>query len=445
MKVMAGSRRCHYAARVSIFFIMAALIAGIGGCTGCSHQHQLTITSTVGGNVTEPGEGTFIYDEGAVVNLVAEAEAGYGFVRWTCSCDASIFADIGVATTTVTMSGNHYITARFGRIVEVRDWHDLDAIRDNLDGYYLLMNDLDSTTPGYAELAGPSANEGKGWQPLGAWSLSAFTGSFDGQGHQIRDLYINRPDETGIGIFGVVDGAIRDIGAVNGSVTGGAIVGGLAGWNTGAVSHCYFSGSVTGAETTNGVGGLVGSNDQGMLKATYSTGTVTGNYNVGGLLGEQYGGGVVTACYSTSNVVGNTSVGGLVGMNTWSAVTDSYCTGGVAGIQIVGGLVGDNAAGTVSDSYSAGGVAGDSYVGGLVGHKTKETSLDHCFWDIDSSGWMTSAGGIGESTGRMKDISPFSEAGWSITAVADIGARNTAYIWNIVDGVTYPFLSWQSI
>jgi hypothetical protein len=412
MKIMAGSRRCHYAARLGIFLITAALIAGIGGCSDGSLQHQLTVDSTVGGNVTEPGEGTFIYDEGAVVNLVAEAEGGYGFVRWTSS--GHTIADIGAATTTITMSGNYSITARFGEIMEVWDWHDLDAIRDNLDGYYLLMNDLDSATPGYAELAGPAANGGMGWQPIGDMP-DLFSGAFDGQGHQIRDLYINRPDENGIGIFGEVDGAIRDIGVANASVIGGALVGGLVGWNAGAVSHCHFAGNVTGAETTNGVGGLIGSS-QGMLTTSYSTGSVTGNHDVGGLLGEQYTGGVVTACYSTSSVVGTGNVGGLVGMIQWSAVTDSY---------------------------SAGSAAGDLYVGGLVGHRGEETSVDHCFWDIDSSGQMTSAGGIGESTGRMKDISTFSEAGWNITAVANPGARNAAYIWNIVDGVTYPFLSWQ--
>jgi hypothetical protein len=414
MKIMPSSRTCHYALRLGIFLLIAALIAGIGGCTGGSHQHQLTITSTVGGNVTEPGEGTFIYDQGAVVNLVAEAEAGYGFVRWVSG--NRISADIGAAKTTVIMSGNYSIAARFGEIMEVRDWHDLDAIRDNLDSYYLLMNDIDSTTPGYAELAGPGANGGMGWQPIGA-TPDVFSGAFDGQGHQIRDLYIDRPDENNVGLFGRVDGAIRDIGVVNASVTGHALVGGLVGSNAGAVSRCYFRGDVAGAGTANGVGGLVGSS-QGMLKGSYSTGSVTGNLDVGGLLGGQYMGGVVTACYSTSSAAGTRSVGGLVGMIQWSVVTESY---------------------------SAGNVAGDLYVGGLVGHRMEEVSVDGCFWDIDSSGWMTSAGGIGESTGRMKDISPFSEAGWSITAVADIGARNTAYIWNIVDGVTYPFLSWQSI
>jgi len=51
--------------------------------------------------------------------------------------------------------------------LEMRDWHDLYAVRGNLAGHYLLMNDLDSTTAGYEELAGNTANQGRGWQPIG--------------------------------------------------------------------------------------------------------------------------------------------------------------------------------------------------------------------------------------------------------------------------------------
>jgi len=49
---------------------------------------------------------------------------------------------------------------------EIRTWYDLNAIRKNLGGSYILMNDLDSTTPGYEDLAGSRANGGQGWQPL---------------------------------------------------------------------------------------------------------------------------------------------------------------------------------------------------------------------------------------------------------------------------------------
>ncbi|MGB5926019.1 MAG: hypothetical protein WBH01_08045, partial [Dehalococcoidia bacterium] len=74
-------------------------------------QYDLTLTSTDGGDVTTPGEGTYPYDEGEVVNLVAEAYAGYLFVDWTGDVDT--VADVNSAITTITMNGDYTITANF--------------------------------------------------------------------------------------------------------------------------------------------------------------------------------------------------------------------------------------------------------------------------------------------------------------------------------------------
>jgi hypothetical protein len=56
-----------------------------------------------------------------------------------------------------------------------------------------------------------------------------------------------------------------------------------------------------------------------------------------------------------------------------------------------------------------------------------------------------SDGGTRKTTVEMMDITTSSGAGWNIIAVADSGTRNLAYMWNIVDGATYPFLSWQPV
>jgi hypothetical protein len=74
-------------------------------------QFDLTISSTAGGMVTAPGEGTFTYDQGTGVNLVAEAEEGYRFVNWTG--DVGTIAYANDATTTITMNGDYSITANF--------------------------------------------------------------------------------------------------------------------------------------------------------------------------------------------------------------------------------------------------------------------------------------------------------------------------------------------
>ena len=96
-------------ARVGIFLITVALIAGMVGCVGV--KYDLTISSTAGGSVTTPGEGTFTYDTDTVVDLVAEAEGGYQFVNWIG--DVCNIADVNDATTIIIMQGDYSITANF--------------------------------------------------------------------------------------------------------------------------------------------------------------------------------------------------------------------------------------------------------------------------------------------------------------------------------------------
>ena len=103
---------------------------------------------------------------------------------------------------------------------EIRTWYDLDAVRNNVAGNYTLMNDLDFTTPDYKKLASLTANEGRGWQPivgiLDPWGdRVGFSGTLDGQGHEIRDLFINRPGQDNVGLFRSTSGIIKDIGLQN--------------------------------------------------------------------------------------------------------------------------------------------------------------------------------------------------------------------------------------
>jgi The GLUG motif len=274
--------------------------------------------------------------------------------------------------------------------LEIRTWYDLDEVRDNLAGHHTLMNDLNSTTPGYQELAGPTANEGKGWEPLifyvpgGGGSSVVFTGTFDGQGYEIRDLFINRPDEDWVGLFGSVDegGVIKDVGAMNVTVIGRDTVGSLAGGIYGStVSNSYSSGSVTGNDR---VGGLAGYANRGIMTGSYFTGSVNGYESVGGLVGINFYDHTVSGSHFAGNVAGTWSVGGLVGANCGGTVTDSHASGSVTGYEPVGGLAGLIwAAGTVSDCYSTASVTGEAGVGGLVGYNSwPQWSLSEDPWGI---------------------------------------------------------------
>ena len=293
----------------------------------------------------------------------------------------------------------------------------------------------------------------------------AFTGSFDGNGNKIINLTI---DDGGVGndylgLFGYVDeGEIRNLGFEDNSISGGRYVGGLAGYfEDSSISNCYSAGDVSGDWE---VGGLVGFNSGGISNC-YSTGDINGASDVGGLVGTNDGlnavvlncnfdgsvsgtgcciGGLVGlsrgslfSCYSTGIVTGNEFVGGLVGIRVESGfISNCYSTCDVTGNKFVGGLMGANLLVPIRNCYSTGIVTGNEYVGGLVGSNSGDIS--NCFWDIETSGLTTSAGGTGLPTAEMQTISTFTDAGWDF-----VGDDGPSDVWGMPFGGGYPILWWQ--
>jgi len=76
-----------------------------------SIQYDLTISSSAGGTVMIPGTGTFNYDAGTEVNLVAEPAGGFRFTNWIGDVDT--IDDVNAASTIITMDDDYSITAEF--------------------------------------------------------------------------------------------------------------------------------------------------------------------------------------------------------------------------------------------------------------------------------------------------------------------------------------------
>ncbi|MFC1911229.1 hypothetical protein ACFLXM_00960 [Chloroflexota bacterium] len=74
-------------------------------------EYTLTISSTSGGSIGKPGDGTFTYNAGKLVHLVAKPEANHRFVGWTGDVDS--IANVKGATTVITMHGDYAVTANF--------------------------------------------------------------------------------------------------------------------------------------------------------------------------------------------------------------------------------------------------------------------------------------------------------------------------------------------
>ncbi|UCH90122.1 MAG: right-handed parallel beta-helix repeat-containing protein [Thermoplasmata archaeon] len=387
-----------------------------------------------------------------------------------------------------------------GNPYEISNVKDLQNMKSDLDAHYILINDIDaSSTKGW--------NGGAGFEPVGTFTGSLdgkgykitklyinrpaeyFVGMFSktGAGARIFDVKMEDSEIKGYDSVGALvgynyKGTISDC-SNTGSVEGDYSVGSLIGKNSDAsVSNCTSAGSVKGIRDIGGligfnsgkmsyslsecsvsgtnsfIGGLVGYNS-GEVYRCYSTGSVDGQSSTGGLVGSNYKG-TISKCYAVSAVDGTSAVGGLAGVNQEGSIWQSYSTGDVSGIDNVGGLAGKNHQGTVTDSFSRSAVVGTmSYVGGLVGfnygpvsncYSTGSVSgttlfiggligvnyqnpiVSNSFWDTETSGQSSSAAGTGKTTSEMKTKSTFTDAGWDFNE-----------IWNIEDGLTYPFLKWR--
>ena len=203
------------------------------------------------------------------------------------------------------------------------------------DKHFIQTADIDATSSS-------TWDEGKGFFPIGNNTIR-FSGKYNGKGHVIANVLINRYESSNIGLFGIVDGGIidsiglpniivngdRNVGGIIGYLISGSVknshtqgtvhsistqhygqVGGFVAYNKGTIENCYAS--VNTSSNKKGVGGLIGIN-QGTVKNCYATGDVSGDYLIGGLIGQNHV--TLINCYSTGKPTGINTTGGLIGYN----------------------------------------------------------------------------------------------------------------------------------
>ncbi len=287
----------------------------------------------------------------------------------------------------------------------ITDCTGLQNMNLDLAGNYALANNIDcSDTVNW--------NSGTGFEPVGTNSIP-FAGNLTGNGHTINSLFINRPSNSYIGLFGylAVGVNINDLTLNNTDITGYEYVGGLAGSSNAMLTGIHVTGSVTNrryyvgglvaynghtihncssAATVSGLnyyyaGGLIGSTDTDTtVTDSYATGAVSGGRRIGGLIGNQGSSAVVKNCHATGTVTASgMEAGGLVGRSFRGKILNSYATGHVSSASsTVGGLVGvqDGSSGiipSIENCHATGDVSSplNDYVGGLVGRNTPGNGL----------------------------------------------------------------------
>ncbi|HPR31723.1 MAG TPA: hypothetical protein PLK12_06500, partial [Prolixibacteraceae bacterium] len=267
-----------------------------------------------------------------------------------------------------------------------------------------------------------SMNDGAGFSPIGN-SVTKFTGTYNGNGKIIDNLYINRPSTDYIGLFGYLNSTshIENLGVTDADVTGkyAGILAGSVYSSQSSITNCYATGSVTG--TGGYIGGLAGWFAYGTMERCFSTADVWGSTTYSGGLAGRFQGGKAYNCYATGNVTRNSEL-------TWG------CTaGGFSGAIDVSSII--------SNCYSIGNVNNVESAGGFVSYYGSAT-VSNCYWDTETSGQSSSGAGTGLSTDEMKTYSPYYAHSWDFKGES---LNGTSEIWNIGNERNngYPYLNFQ--
>jgi hypothetical protein len=315
--------------------------------------------------------------------------------------------------------------------IKIYNARDLDNVRNDLSGSYVLMNDID--------LSGFNGGE---WVPIGDGGSNVFSGTFDGQGHKIRNLKITANTYQYAGLFGVIiDGLIMNIGLIDTyinvfcttSATAVSYAGGIVGYaiadsSTLTIKNCYSSGDILSSSryfaASGGIAGMGYAYPLSLSTSTSPTLIIENCYNICDVFSSHYTGGIVgdalstsatlaiRKCYNTGGISSSSSsnpsiAGGIVGRahsnwyhsshstiltadcyntgiihSTSSYSASSYYAGGIIGLAVSsysGILTAENCYNT-GDIFSSGpfSAASSAYAGGIVGHANACATINEC-------------------------------------------------------------------
>ena len=310
----------------------------------------------------------------------------------------ALFALVLVATTSHTLAQTASVPPGDGDVndpwlistVEHLLWISDETAGGNdfADEYFVQTQDIDA---GVTSTWFPDGGGGfQGFPPIGPSSSEPFAGHYNGAGHVISNLYINRPGSNRVSLFGELSaaGSITNLGVVNAAYTGEIFIGGLVGLSRGLIERSFSTGTITSDGTS---GGLVGANAPGaILRDVYSLVDITSEYRSGGLVGDNLG--LIENAFAAGNIEDT--------LGNWP---NSF-----------GGLVGENDA------------AGSTVIAG--------------FWNIDTSGYPGADDGAGDQTEAQSGI-----VGISTTGLQDIATFDG--LWAVEGRINlptgYPVLQWQ--
>ncbi|MDG5800751.1 T9SS type A sorting domain-containing protein [Marinilabiliaceae bacterium ANBcel2] len=280
-------------------------------------------------------------------------------------------------------------------------------------------------------------NEDKGWEPIGSGNR-AFSNVYDGNGYVISGLYIDRIDESNIGLFGRTHylsdvTEIKNISIKNSRVTGNVNTGILVGNIISAeVINCSVNGFVTGGNSVGGLAGRAGFNS--VIKNSFSIVEVEAMGEAVGAFAGRMDLSHVEHCYSNAVVSGLDYLGGFVGKIDDSIIENCYSAGEIfvdSNSSVAGGFLGSVNHGLISNCYTVVSVVEKDGAKGFAG-EFDNVGIESSYWSSDISGVEDDS--YAELLGADDMISMGSYSNWDFDKT-----------WSIYDDESYPFLYIQEM
>ncbi|SES88207.1 Ig-like domain (group 3) [Oceanobacillus limi] len=270
---------------------------------------------------------------------------------------------------------------------------DLNNIRGNLSGNYILMNDIDLSSA--TSQGGTYYNSGSGWEPIGT-KADPFTGVLDGNGYQVTGMKINIKSDQEIyaGLFGYgKEPTIKNIEMVNSvieientsvfsetsDVYAGSIIGYIDSLSYNdidpVIENANSNGSVRASSMFDSyAGGLIGYAERTIILGSSNSGTIEAN-NAGGIVGEiRYDGSTIKDSDNLGDITGNDNAGGITSYFSGTEIRNTSNTGKIKGSNLVGGIVGSSSS-SIIDSVNKGIITSDSDAGGIAGRLTNSSTI----------------------------------------------------------------------
>jgi filamentous hemagglutinin family protein len=425
-------------------------VVGVGTVTQVYASGAMTASGTQGGLVGVVDAGGQVMDSYWDEGTTGQTN-GYGTNAGTFTSDEGIGGSTGISpyleATYANFSfggGNPWVIfdgstrpmLAMEESTSITNAHQLQLIALDPSADYTLEGNLDLTaTHNAADVWNPAT----GFVPIGGGALlddasvAAFTGTFEGNGYKISNLFIDYPAADAdaqsffgytaagyVGLFGDVGpgGVVQDVTLANANVTGAddMNVGAMIGLLEGSAINDSSSGTVMGGNRSvdwyPGIGGLVGiaAGPSALIQNASSSATVTGGFQVGagGLVGAAMYGATIDPSSASGNVSGGSesAAGGLVGY-IWGydaasnpsvvTVEGASATGSVSGgaASQVGGFAGQIFNGNLSQDFATGSVTqtsalsgGYDFAGGFAG-QIADSTVTQSF----SSGAVSTVGG----------------------------------------------------